>query len=200
LIIGHITDAHIGAAWLYSQRLPSVLTAISQQAQIMVDTGDCTENGTEAETIEYVQLVSGSTTIPWRAVPGNHDTPWVFERYVGPLQWSWDVGSYRLIGVNSESVDYTTLDEALTSDKTCIVLGHFPLSWYDPQDQQRLRQRFKTYHVPIYIAGHTHLDSIETDPESGTVLLTGQRAGLGHYRLITLRGWTVEDITFESTY
>ncbi len=200
LVIGHITDAHIGATWLYSQRLPVVLDVISQQAQVMLDTGDCTQNGTVPETVEYVQLVSGSISIPWRAVAGNHDTPWVFEQYVGSLQWSWDIGDYRLIGINAEAVDYTALDEALTLEKTCIVIGHYPLVWYTPADQRALRQRFKAYRVPIYLAGHSHIDSIETDPESGTVLLTGQRAGLGHYRLITMRGSTVEGITFESAY
>jgi len=200
LVIGHITDAHIGATWLYTQRLPGVVSLISQQAQVMVDTGDCTQNGTAEESIEYMQLVTGDASIPWRAVLGNHDTPAVFEQHIGPLAWSWDVGGYRLIGINTEAINYTALDQALTHEKPCIVFGHFPLSWCNPPDQIKLRQRFKVYNVPIYIAGHTHLDSLETDPQSGTVLLTGQRAGLGHYRLITMRGSTVEDITFESMY
>jgi len=82
--------------------------------------------------------------------------------------------------------------------KPCIVFGHFPLSWCNPTDQVELRQRFQAYNIPIYVAGHIHQDSLETDPESGTLLLTGQRAGTGHYRLITLRGFEVESITFES--
>jgi predicted phosphodiesterase len=200
LIIGHITDAHIGGAWVYSQRLPVVVSVVSQQAQVMVDSGDCTENGTAPETIEYLSLVTDNVSIPWRAVPGNHDTPSVFETYVGPLEWSWDVGGYRLIGTNSESINFTALDEALTTEKPCVVIGHFPLSDLNPTDQAKLRQRFETYDVPIYIAGHTHLDWLETDPESGTVLLTGERAGLGHYRLITLRGFEVESISFRSAW
>jgi predicted phosphodiesterase len=200
LIIGHITDAHIGAEWVYSQRLAATLSTINQQAQVMVDTGDCTENGTADETIEYVNLVTSNLSIPWRVAPGNHDTPEVFETYIGPLEWSWDIAGYRLIGINTESINYTALDQALTSEKPCVLLGHFPLSWCTPTDQIQLRQRFKTYDVPIYIAGHTHVDSFETDPESGTVLLTGQRAGLGHYRLITLRGLEVESVSFESVW
>jgi predicted phosphodiesterase len=200
LIIGHITDAHIGAEWVYSQRLAAALSTINQQAQVMVDTGDCTENGTADETIEYVNLVTSSLSIPWRVAPGNHDTPAVFETYIGPLEWSWDITGYRLIGINTESINYTALDQALTSEKPCILFGHFPLNWCTPTDQIQLRERFKTYDVPIYIAGHTHVDSLETDPESGTVLLTGQRAGMGHYRLITLRGFEVESVSFESVW
>jgi 3',5'-cyclic AMP phosphodiesterase CpdA len=163
----------------------------------MVDTGDCTEHGAAEEAVEYVDILTNGVSIPWRATPGNHDTPAVFEQYIGPLQWSWDVGGYRLIGINSESIDFTALDQALTHDRPCIVFGHFPLDWCTPEDQAKLRQRFRVYDVPIYIAGHTHLDSLGTDPESGTLLLTGQRAGLGHYRLITLQGHSVASVVFE---
>jgi hypothetical protein len=197
-IIGHITDAHIGAAWVYSQRLPQVVSAVSQHAHAMVDTGDCTENGTLSESIEYMNLVTSTVSIPWWALPGNHDIPWSFARYIGPLEWSWDIAGYRLIGINTQSINYTSLDEALTTEKPCIIFGHYPLPFLDPTDQARLRQRFKAYDVPIYVAGHTHLDSLETDPESGAVLLTGQRSGLGHYRLITLRGREVEMISFRN--
>jgi predicted phosphodiesterase len=198
LIIGHITDAHIGEEWVYSQRLAAVASAISQQAQVMVDTGDCTANGTAQEAIEYVDLVTSNVSIPWRATLGNHDTPEVFENYIGPLEWSWDVAGYRLIGINTESINYTALDQALTSEKPCILFGHFPLHWCTPADQIELRERFKTYDVPIYIAGHTHVASLDTDRESGTILLVGKNVGMGDYRLITLRGFEVESVTFEN--
>ncbi|GAF93381.1 unnamed protein product, partial [marine sediment metagenome] len=120
--------------------------------------------------------------------------------HIGPLHWSWDVGGYRLIGINTENINYTALDGALTTDKPCVIFGHFPLSWCTPADQIKLRQRFLTYDIPIYVAGHTHADSLETDPYSGTLLLTGQRSGLGHYRLITLHGFEVDSIEFKSAY
>jgi len=199
LVIGHITDAHIGGSngWVYSQRLPVVVELVSEEADIMVDTGDCSDDGQEPSTIEYMQLVTNHVSIPWRAVMGNHDTPIYFERHIGPLAWSWDVGGYRLIGINTEDINYAALDEALTTEKPCVIFGHFPLSWCTPLDRSKLCQRFKTYDVPIYIAGHTHQDYLGTDPASGTLLLTGQRVGMGHYRLITLRGYEVESVTFE---
>jgi hypothetical protein len=200
LTIAHITDAHVGGSWVYSQRLPYVVRTLSQRADVMVDTGDCTEHGNAEESADYRSLVDREAGIPWRAAPGNHDTPAIFERYIGPLDWSLDVGAYRLIGINTENIDYSVLDAALTHDRTCIIFGHFPLSWCDPADQSKLRQRFRTYSVPIYVAGHSHLDSTEVDAVSGTVLLTGQRAGLGHYRLITLQGSEILDITFENAW
>jgi predicted phosphodiesterase len=185
---------------VYTQRLPYVVKTLSQKAHVLVDTGDCTEHGNGSESAEYASIIAGEASVPWRAVPGNHDTPEVFGRHIGPIEWSWDLGAYRLIGINTESINYAALDSALTHGKTCIVFGHFPLSWCTPEDQARLRQRFQTYDVPIYISGHTHLDSAQVDTQSGTLLLTGQRAGLGHYRLITLHGTQVVDIAFENAW
>ncbi len=199
LTVAHITDVHIGGQFVYSERLPVVLDAIDQHAHVLVDTGDCTDNGTELETLEYAELMATNASIPWRATPGNHDTPYLFEQYIGPLEWMWDVGGYRLIGINTEAIDFDALDHALTYERPCIIFGHFPLEWCTPDDQGRLRQRFEAYRVPIYVAGHTHQYSLRTDA-SGTLLLTGQRSGLGNYLLITLQGYTVQSITQESLY
>jgi len=177
-----------------------VLQAINQQAQVLVDTGDCTESGNLRETLQYKALLDEHASIPWRAVPGNHDTPWVFEQQIGPRHWSWDIAGYRLIGIDTEQVDYAFLDAALTRQKPCIVFGHFPLEACNPTDQMQLVQRFRAYHVPIYVAGHTHEDSLRVDYISGTVFLTGRPAGKGNYRLITIRGFEVQAIDFRSIF
>jgi calcineurin-like phosphoesterase family protein len=187
LVIGHVTDIHVGGTAV-GEIVGNALRAMSGQAQVMVDTGDCTQDGTMDQTIGYWELISANTTIPWHAVAGNHDSPDTFAAYIGPLEWSWDVGGYRLIGVNGDAINYTALDQALTTDKICIIFGHYPLSLYSTEDQVALRQRFSTYHVPLYVAGHLHVDSLETDPETGTLLLVGQYGSQGHYRLITLSG------------
>jgi hypothetical protein len=197
LIIGHITDAHIGLGWIESQRLPLVVSTLTDQAQVMVDTGDCTEHGTLGEYLNYVDDMTNSTTIPWRAVMGPHDTPHLFQTYIGPLEWTWDVGDYRLIGINTEAINYAALDAALTTEKPCIIFGHFPLEYCSRLDQEKLRQRFLAYNVPIYVAGHAHLNSLQTDPYSGTLLLVGQRIVRCHYRLITMRGFEVENVQFK---
>jgi hypothetical protein len=197
LIIGQVTDSHIGAGINNAERLRSAILAINTEAQVLVDSGDCTEHGTEQEMIDYANTVNGNAIIPWRALAGNHDALWAFERYVGPLQWSLDLAGYRLIGINALSIDYSALDMALTTEKPCVVVGHFPLSWLPPADQILLQQRFRTYRVLLYISGHTHIANTETDPESGTILLTGPSSEQGHYQLITLRGSTVESIRFK---
>jgi len=147
-----------------------------------------------------MNLSNRNVSVPWRAVPGNHDTPWVFEQHIGPLEWSSDVGDYRLIGINTEAINFTTLDQALTHEKPCIVFGHFPLSHCIPTDQAELRQRLQLYNVPIYVAGHTRQDSLTADPQSGTILLLGKNAAPGDYRLITLQGFEVESVSFENSW
>jgi cell division septation protein DedD len=197
LVIGHIADADIGWAWLESQRLPLVVSTLSQEAQVLVDTGNCTAHGTAEESAEYAELVNGSAAIPWRAVMGTHDRPHTFQRYIGPLQWSWDVGGYRLIGINTQQIDYEALDQSLTREKPCVIFGHLPLGDLSSTDQDELRQRFVDYDIPIYVAGRVRYNSLYTDPQSGTLLLTGSRTVRCHYRLITLRGFEVEDVQFK---
>jgi hypothetical protein len=202
LVIGHVTDAQIGKQWMYADRLAGIVALIRQQAQVMVDTGDCTEHGTAAESIQYKNIITNSIgNTPWRVLMGNHDEPGPFQLYIqSSLEWLWDVGGYRLIGINSENINYAELDRALTNQKPCILFGHFPMDWYPLQDQAQLRQRFRAFRVPIYISGHIHEDSLTTDAETGTVLLVGANSGPGDYRLITIRGYQVVNISFENPY
>ena len=202
LVIGHITDVHIGRNDACTVQLQSVTGLISQQADVLIDTGDCTENGSEAETLAYREHMQANMTIPWLVTPGNHDTPDTFQRYVGPLNWWRDAGGYRLIGIDSEAINrypydpgaMNALDAALTLDKPCIVFGHFPLDsdGYSPETSRRLRDRFAAYRVVLYVAGHWHTNSFTIDPSTGTRLLVGHWACGGHYRLIRLVGNTVQ--------
>jgi hypothetical protein len=110
-----------------------MVAAINGQAHVLIDTGDCTDNGTEEESLLYSKLVNGNIAMLWRAVPGNHDSPDTFASHISPLEWSWDVRGYRLIGINSEAINYQALDAALTTEKPCIVFGHYPLFDYPLQ-------------------------------------------------------------------
>lgn len=202
LVIGHITDVHIGRNDACTVQLQTITGLIGQQADVLIDTGDCTENGTEAETLDYRDHMRANMTIPWQVTPGNHDSPDVFQRYVGSLNWWWDIGGYRLIGIDSEAINrypyepgaMQALDAALTLDKPCIIFGHFPLDseGYSPETNRRLRERFAAYHVVLYVAGHWHANSFTTDPTTGTKLLVGHWNCGGNYRLIRLLGTTVQ--------
>lgn len=202
LVIGHITDDHVGRNDVCTVQLQTIAGLISQQADVLVDTGDCTENGTDQETRDYREHMGANMTIPWQSVPGNHDTPDVFLQHVGTLNWWWDVGGYRLIGIDSEAINryaydpqaMNALDAALTTEKPCIVFGHFPLDseGYSAETNQQLRERFAAYHVLLYVTGHWHTNSFTTDPTSGTMLLVGNWTCGGHYRIIRLDGTSVQ--------
>jgi hypothetical protein len=107
------------------------------------------------------------------------------------MEWSYDIGAYRLIGIDFEDIDWPALDQALTMDRICIIFGHLPLDYYGEETQLALRQRFDAYNVPIYVAGHTHVYSYTTDPQTGTQLLVGRYSSLGSHCLITLLGSSV---------
>jgi hypothetical protein len=174
-----------------------VVSAVNREAEVMVDTGNCTEHGSATEFRQYVELMTNSATIPWRAVVGTKDTPHLFAQYIGPLEWSWDVGGYRLIGINTQAINYEVLDQALTTEKPCILFGNLPLDHLGPLDQSELRLRFILYDIPLYVAGYVRYNSLQTDYPSGTVLVTGSRVVRCHYRVITLRGFEVEDVQFK---
>ena len=202
LVIGHITDDHVGRNDACAIQLQTIAGLINQQADVLVDTGDCTENGSDQETLDYREHMRGSMTIPWQAVPGNHDTPDVFQRHIGALNWWWDVGGYRLIGIDSEAINLypvwpeamLALDAALTTEKPCIVFGHFPLDseGYSAETNQQLRARFAAYNVLLYVTGHRHAYSFTTDPATGTKLLVGNWTCGGHYRIIRLDGTSIQ--------
>jgi len=192
LVIGHVSDVHVDLGPLQSERVRTAVRTVSQLARVIAVTGDCAHHGTASETQEFVQIMTGEATIPWKAVSGNHDSASSYQAYVGPLEWSWDVGSYRLIGINTELIDYSALDAALTDEKPCIVLGHYPLEHCTPEDQAALRERFRVFHVPLYLAGHTHIAAEEVDPVSGTLLITGADVASGYYRVVTVSGQIVQ--------
>jgi len=198
LVIGHITDSHIRASPGIPEGFVQVVLDINSQAQVLIDTGDCADNGTLEDTLRYRDLLVGNVAIPWHAVAGNHDTPAIFSQYIGPLEWWQDIGNYRLIGINAEAIDFAALDRALTFQKPCIVFGHYPMDWYSADDQSRLRERFKAYRVPIYVSGHAHEQSYTLDEESDTYLLVGEEVGYGQYRLITMEGYAVRDIAYRT--
>jgi len=196
LTIGHITDALIGYSWIESQRLPLVVHTASGEAQIIVDTGNCTNNGLARDSADYASLMAASASVPWRAVPGPHDTPHTFAASIGPLQWSLDIEGYRLIGINTGQIDFAALDAALDPDVPCVVFGSAPLDHLSESDRRSLRERFVAHRVPLYVSGQVRENTLRRDPESGTWLLTGQRTVRCHYRIITLKGFELENVEF----
>jgi len=185
ITIAHITDMHAGK--YYTDRAEVVIGLINQsEAVVIVDTGDCTENGQPSQWRKY-QTVMALSTIQWKAMPGNHDTSWP----LGDASWYWDVGDYRLIGLNTRILDWTVCDAALDTEKLCLIFGHHPLdesgvSW-------QLKARLRLDNVIAYVSGHTHVNALSSFED--IALINGGRVSIGSWRLIQLDGRNVT-VTF----
>lgn len=191
LVIGHVTDSHIGA--FSFQHFANVVNDLSYISDVIVVTGDCSADGQKKNLIKFLSVFE-EIEIPYLIIPGNHDrisrreANW--NEVIGPTESYIDIGeSYRIIGINSERINWGFLDNALKTERTCIVVGHFPIS-INAKDEEALMSRFKYYRVPIYISGHKHSDYLEYD--DGVYYLVGNIPPT--FRLIILEDGKVKEI------
>lgn len=187
LIIGHVTDSHVGTANF--QSFLEALSGASQLSDVVVVSGDCATSGAEKDLKKFMTVFEG-IGMPYLVVPGNHDLSnkkygeSIWNRIVGPSEVYVDIdSSYRIIGINSLDINWVFLDQALNTDRICIVIGHFPIfphrsetknRKYSAEEWETLRARFKYFKVPLYICGHEHANILEFDQEIGTYYLGGK--------------------------
>jgi predicted phosphodiesterase len=194
LTIGFMTDTHVGHSNRGDKNLPFVVSQVSKQCDIIVDAGDCTAGGKKNQAKKYADILERSATVPRLAVPGNHDKIHTFEEYIGPSAWFYDIKGYRLIGINTNKIDWDLLCWALQSsgDRTLIFVGHHPLSYIplEPSGQGELIKLLKAYKskTGAYLGGHIHGYRQWTDPETGILFVTGSPARSGFYTFITMDG------------
>lgn len=199
LVIVHISDPHLGVSQTWDQRFSDVLWMAEQQAQMIFITGDIT-NGPTKKKVHLENFINRTKdlTIPWLVVRGNHDEINTFREIVGPLEWFYDMGNYRIIGINSLDVNFDQLNQWLIFNKTLIIIGHQPLNCGNSPCMSRsvateLRKLFKQYQVLAYFAGHEHHATIKMD-ESGTILITGPSTRDGNYLLVTIQDSIISDV------
>ncbi len=170
LVIGHITDAHVGGSYIYKIRLAEIVAGM--QADIILDSGDCTENGYPPQWRDYATAMSGAH-VPWRAAPGNHDANFPYIP-----NWTWDISGYRIIGFNYRAPNWTWLNAQVNTTLPVVLVYHNAnetmLSWLD------------THTVLLLLSGHLHMNNAWRRGET-TIVVTA-RAALGSYALVTLRG------------
>ncbi|WP_436907663.1 metallophosphoesterase family protein [Halosimplex marinum] len=114
-----IADPHVAVTargtWkVYHRTLDRLRTAVSlanDHTDAALLAGDLTRDGHPAE-FDAVDGALADLSVPWRAIPGNHDVPKAFddhasppverfaERY-GPLPFAWEVGGVTLLGVDT---------------------------------------------------------------------------------------------------
>lgn len=145
------------------------------QPLFILHTGDIVREGQTFEFERYKKLIA-SIDIPMVHLPGNHDLRYGSENYrqfVGELNWVFDLGGFRLIGLNNATGKFseetvTFARKNLTLSKTCLVVFHVPPAigrWkvhamIDDSKGGRggeVMELIKEAKVPVVFLGHIHL-------------------------------------------
>lgn len=106
----HISDTHVGTrAHFNESALRKVVNEIVEgNFDVVIHTGDLTQNGSEEEYKRIKKYLSRVST-PVIFVPGNHDARVggleLFEEYIGPLNGITEIGDAVIIHVNSAVED-----------------------------------------------------------------------------------------------
>ncbi|MBM3496545.1 MAG: hypothetical protein FJX72_19840, partial [Armatimonadetes bacterium] len=157
----HITDTHIAAA-ARAAELRRFVGALSAPGgpSFVINTGDVTELGTDAEFDTYSAAVSDPGAPPVYAIPGNHDVRWAplgkeaFTRRCGPL--------YR--SFTHEGCHFVLLDSTVVLEHW----GHFDgaqLAWLI-RDLKKVGR-----HTPVFLFMHHWLGRTGTNIDNANDLL-----------------------------
>lgn len=170
-VVAQISDLHIKANGRLSYqkvdtlgalaRCVAQLNALRPEPDAVVITGDLTDFGKDEEYAE-VRAVLDTLTLPWYAIPGNHDTRPAFRRAMADktwlprqgefLHWAADDFPVRLIGLDTTVPQHPWGELCQTRlawlaarlaeqpDKpTIVMLHHHPfISGIDHMDRQHL--------------------------------------------------------------
>ncbi|MBI4763122.1 MAG: metallophosphoesterase [Deltaproteobacteria bacterium] len=99
----------------------------------ILNTGDFIREGQAFEYDSYIKQIA-PVDIPILHLPGNHDVRYgseIYRQYVGDLNWFFDLGDFRFIGLDNATGKFTEETVAfarkkLTSQKICLVAFHRP--------------------------------------------------------------------------
>ncbi|MCG6534720.1 MAG: metallophosphoesterase [Syntrophales bacterium LBB04] len=166
----------------------------------ILHTGDITRRGQPFEYENYIQQIA-SCAIPILHLPGNHDVFWgpkTFRRYVGESNWYFDLGVFRIIGLDNATGRFSAeavafARKTLTSQKICLVAFHTPPPigrWAAHgmiKDLKRGRwgevmDLIKEAKVPMVFHGHIHLyDEIDINGTKYVISAGGGAPLYGSY-------------------
>lgn len=144
--------------------------AMTFEPLFILHTGDLVTEGRPSEYEDYAKRIA-AFPIPILHVPGNHDArrgPDTYRNYVGDLNWYFDLGAYRIVGLDNAKGEFTRDAYAfarknLTTRKVCFVAFHRPPaigSWKAHAmkgDSAEIMDLIKEAKVPMVFLGHIHL-------------------------------------------
>jgi 3',5'-cyclic AMP phosphodiesterase CpdA len=141
----------------------------------VLNTGDIVNEGIASEYNAYEKHIA-AYDLPIVHVPGNHDVrkgPDRFSTHVGQPNWYFDIGGFRIIGLDNSSGTFSTeavefARRVLTKDKICLVAFHKPppvgrwMVHAMMKDEKggrwlEIEDLIKEARVPMVFLGHIHL-------------------------------------------
>ncbi len=229
--IAQVSDAHLSAAKpVFAANFAAVAEAVrAARPDLMLATGDLSLDGADSDDdLSHAAAAHASIGIEWRAVPGNHDVgdepvlggrqPFDaaraarWERHVGPRAWVHDLPGWRLVGLDTQSLEadaaqWETILRGIrdAGPRRVALVQHKPLAeqrladtavnyWpVLPTARARLLAAFGDARPALVLSGHLHMwrermaDGIAQvwAPSTGFIVGDAWQAPLGE----KLLGW-----------
>ncbi|MDO5036195.1 MAG: PQQ-binding-like beta-propeller repeat protein [Porphyromonas sp.] len=180
--IALLTDLHFGPGRVEAKEaLEECVADINAQQEEPVDLvlvlGDISESG-DAASLQEAHDVLSALQPTFYAVPGNHETKWseslatAFSQVYGYDRFSFDMGGFRFIGVNTGPiirmmdghlypVDLQYIERELKSmpeGTRAILATHYPLLPSDVDNWYVGTQLLRQHPVALVVGGHYHSD------------------------------------------
>lgn len=220
-----VSDSHLSAANPDAdQNWEAVLGHLEATVpELVIHGGDITADGNNvADDLGYARAKLDRIPSPWLAVPGNHDLggpetdPVLihdrrdrYQEVFGDRFWTAELGSWRLVGLDSETLISGRVEdepwwswtaEQLRGDRPILVVLHRPVApiadgerevgrrFIGEPNRSRLRRLLDAGPVEVVISGHAHqwrngrVDGIRWIWAPSTWAMVGRQAEpvLGH--------------------
>lgn len=176
----HLSDGHFGSG-VGNKTSPSVIRSISElniNPAFVIDSGDMTELGSEAEYKLYLNQMS-LLNVPVYGVPGNHESRWLdaskelFSRYLNSPYRSFTYEGIHFVlldtsvaGENFGHLDPVMLNwlekdlQSIPKGTPVLIFSHHPIAYeanrFIDNDDALLRI-LEPYNVVAMFSGHGHL-------------------------------------------
>lgn len=194
IIIGHMSDSHIGGwggkyfeAYEYFTRAIYLMEAI--RVDIIVNSGDFIERDTE-EGVMFIYNLLSKLTIPFTVTLGNADYSlatkgnYLIEKYIAPDSSVVDLGIGIIVNLNAETGDIAedyvyewVIDtmEHFNEYRLKIFNSHYP-HWDRGSVSERFIEFFRdlnsNYGVSAYLHGHFHINDVRVSEDTGILAIT----------------------------
>ncbi len=176
----HVTDTHLTATQNVEpiRHLVQEINGMMPRPDFVVDTGDITESGRQAEFDRFKEATSG-LPIPFYAVPGNHDVRWAplgkeaFTQNFQRLYQSFDHGGCHFVLLDStvllehwghfDSAELRWLEADLKKQPNgtpVLLFFHHWIGRENPMidNEEQFLRLIAPYNVKAMFIGHGHSD------------------------------------------